>query len=108
VFGEAIQAAMAARGCHLSLEESQQFARSLIRLFELGALTFDPPMGGVDDEDGAAQTTVTTPSMKPSSYETILLAASCWTRRDTAPVTSEALAVAPVTNTVVRKNVCHA
>lgn len=76
VFGEAIQAAMAARGCHVSLEESQRFALSLIRLFELGALTFDAPVVDIGDEDGAAQTTVTTPSMKPSSYETIRLDAS--------------------------------
>lgn len=40
VFGEAIQAAMAARGHELTLAESQEFAKSLLRLFELGAFIF--------------------------------------------------------------------
>lgn len=40
VFGEGIQAAMAARGHELTLAESQEFAKSLLRLFELGALVF--------------------------------------------------------------------
>lgn len=38
VFGQAMQQAMASRGCHLSLDESRQLTRSLMRLAELGAL----------------------------------------------------------------------
>lgn len=40
VFGEAIQAAMAKRGCHLTLFESQQFARALLDLISMRALVF--------------------------------------------------------------------
>lgn len=54
VFGEAMQRAMAARGCELSLEESQQFVRRLLDLFEHGLLVFVDADGNelkVDDTD---------------------------------------------------------
>lgn len=35
------QGAMARRGCDLSLEEAQEFARSLMRLVELGSSASD-------------------------------------------------------------------
>lgn len=38
--GRAMQKAMAERGCELSLDEAREFSRSLLRLFELGALVF--------------------------------------------------------------------
>lgn len=38
VFGEAIRAVMAKRGCELTLGEAQEFARTLINLIELGLL----------------------------------------------------------------------
>lgn len=38
VFGEAIQAAMAKKGCELTLGEAQEFARTLLDLIELGLL----------------------------------------------------------------------
>ena len=52
VFGEAMQEAMAKHGCELTLEESQQFSRTLLRLFELGALVFHDADGNeikIDD-----------------------------------------------------------
>ena len=41
VFGEAIQEAMARRGCDLTLEESQQFARTLLDLISKGGIVAD-------------------------------------------------------------------
>ena len=41
VFGEAIQKAMARKGCDLTLEESQHFARSLLRLISEGVIVAD-------------------------------------------------------------------
>lgn len=38
VFGEAMQAAMKAKGCDLTLEESRQLVRQLLHLVEIGAL----------------------------------------------------------------------
>lgn len=38
VFGEAIQAAMAKKGCELTLGEAQEFARTLLDLIEMGVL----------------------------------------------------------------------
>ncbi|PKQ16721.1 MAG: hypothetical protein CVT67_02825 [Actinobacteria bacterium HGW-Actinobacteria-7] len=40
VWGQAIQEAMAARGCEMTLEESRQFVRTLLGLFECGAFVF--------------------------------------------------------------------
>lgn len=51
VFGEAMQAAMAKHGCELTLEESQHFSRTLLRLFELGALVFYDAHGNVIKPD---------------------------------------------------------
>ena len=42
VFGEAIQKAMARRGCDLTLEESQHFARTLLDLISKGVIVADP------------------------------------------------------------------
>lgn len=44
VFGEAIQEAMARRGCDLTLEESQHFARTLLDLISAGVIAADPPV----------------------------------------------------------------
>jgi hypothetical protein len=41
VFGEAIQAAMARKGCDLTLEESQHFARTLLDLVSAGVIVAD-------------------------------------------------------------------
>ncbi|MHB1020110.1 MAG: hypothetical protein ACYC1R_07880 [Coriobacteriia bacterium] len=41
VFGEAIQEAMARRGCDLTLEESQHFARTLLDLISEGVIVAD-------------------------------------------------------------------
>ena len=75
-FGEAIQAAMAARGCILTLDESKRFALTLIRLAELGALTFEPLQIHNDDEGEVTQEAAATPPITPSDYETIRFAAS--------------------------------
>lgn len=40
VFGEAIQAAMNARGANLTLDEARGFFLKMLRLYELGALRF--------------------------------------------------------------------
>ena len=42
VFGAAIQKAMARRGCDLTLEESQHFARTLLDLISKGVIVADP------------------------------------------------------------------
>lgn len=42
VFGEAMQSAMKARGCDLTLEDSQQLARQLLHLVDIGALVSHP------------------------------------------------------------------
>jgi hypothetical protein len=42
VFGEAIQKAMAQKGCDLTLEESQHFARTLLHLIGEGVVVADP------------------------------------------------------------------
>lgn len=42
MFGEAIQEAMAQKGCDLTLEESQHFARNLIHLIGEGVIVADP------------------------------------------------------------------
>lgn len=47
VWGQAIQETMAARGCEMTLDESRQFVRALLRLVELGALVAVAP----DDRD---------------------------------------------------------
>jgi len=41
VFGEAIQKAMARKGCDLTLEESQHFARTLLELISAGVIVAD-------------------------------------------------------------------
>ncbi|MBN1461444.1 MAG: hypothetical protein JXA57_18100 [Armatimonadetes bacterium] len=41
VFGEATQKAMARRGCDLTLEESQHFARTLLDLIGKGLIVAD-------------------------------------------------------------------
>lgn len=41
VFGEAIQKAMARKGCDLTLEESQHFARTLLDLISAGVIVAD-------------------------------------------------------------------
>lgn len=41
VFGEAIQKVMARRGCDLTLEESQHFARTLLDLISKGVIVAD-------------------------------------------------------------------
>lgn len=41
VFGEAIQEVMARRGCDLTLEESQHFARTLLDLISKGLIVAD-------------------------------------------------------------------
>lgn len=44
VFGEAIQRAMAQKGCDLTLEESQHFARTLLDLISAGVIVADSPV----------------------------------------------------------------
>ena len=41
VFGEAIQKAMARKGCDLTLEESQHFAQTLLDLVSKGVIVAD-------------------------------------------------------------------
>lgn len=41
VFGEAIQEAMARKGCDLTLEEAQHFARTLLDLISKGGIVAD-------------------------------------------------------------------
>ncbi|MBN1460421.1 MAG: hypothetical protein JXA57_12870 [Armatimonadetes bacterium] len=41
VFGEPIQKALARRGCDLTLEESQHFARTLLDLINKGVIVAD-------------------------------------------------------------------
>jgi|GEM_PF-4677984 len=48
VVGEALQAAMAERGCDLTLEESRRFAITLIDLIASGLLVADIPAAGSD------------------------------------------------------------
>lgn len=57
VFGEAIQAVMAKRGCELTLHESQQLARGLLDLIAIGAFVPVNPQG------------VTLSSLRPDSHE---------------------------------------
>jgi len=42
VFGEAIQKAMARKGCDLTFEESQHLARTLLDLISAGVIVADP------------------------------------------------------------------
>lgn len=41
VFGEAVQKAMARKGCDLTLEESQHFAQTLLDLINKGVIVAD-------------------------------------------------------------------
>jgi len=52
VFGEAIQEVMARRGCDLTLEESQHFARTLLDLIGAGVIVADSSVKpGVESPD---------------------------------------------------------
>ena len=52
VFGEAIQEAMARKGCDLTLEESRHFARTLLDLISKGVIVADSSVKpGVESPD---------------------------------------------------------
>ena len=44
MFGEAVQEAMARKGCDLTLEESQHFARTLLDLISAGVIVANTSM----------------------------------------------------------------
>jgi len=54
VWGQAIQEAMAARGCEMTLDESRQFVRELIELICLWLIDCDHPPCHQQYDDGAA------------------------------------------------------
>jgi nitrogen fixation/metabolism regulation signal transduction histidine kinase len=52
VFGEAIQEAMARKGCDLTLEESRHFAQTLLDLISAGVIVADASVKpGVENPD---------------------------------------------------------
>ena len=58
VFGEAIQKEMARRGCNLTLEESQHFARTLLDLISKGVIVPDSsgePESGIPGDPGLSR-----------------------------------------------------
>ena len=52
VFGETIQKAMAQKGCDLTLEESQHFARTLLDLISEGVIVADSSVEPVVESSG--------------------------------------------------------
>lgn len=73
VFGEAMQQLMERRGCHLTLDESKQFVRSLLRLVEIGALVAaESPAAHAEPTEGNDDVGVNAPteylSASPAHY----------------------------------------